>query len=62
MTSLTQPYRLADWLQRAGEIRTKARAIKDPEIRSEMETIARLYERLASWAERLRPGQPVGEE
>jgi hypothetical protein len=54
MTNLTQNSLRADWLFQAGEIRTKARAIKDPEARYEMETMARLYESLADWAERRR--------
>jgi hypothetical protein len=38
------------WLTRAQEAWEKARALNDPEARHEMETVARLYERLAEFA------------
>jgi hypothetical protein len=41
------------WLKRANEAREMARVIKDPEARNEMETIARLYEKLAEFAHRV---------
>jgi hypothetical protein len=46
------------WLKRALEAWAKAQGIKDPHARHEMETIARLYEKLAEFAHRLshRPG------
>jgi hypothetical protein len=37
------------WLTRAREAREMAQGIKDPEARHEMETVARLYERLAEF-------------
>jgi hypothetical protein len=41
------------WLNRAEKAWETARLIKDPEARHEMETVARLYEKLAEFAHRL---------
>jgi hypothetical protein len=40
------------WIKCAREVREKARGIKYPETKHEMEIIARAYERLAEHAER----------
>ena len=39
----------AHWLQRAAELRAKARRMKDTLIHLEMEIMARAYERLAAY-------------
>jgi hypothetical protein len=53
MNGLTPPEHLPEyWLKCAQEAREKTREIKDPEAKHEMELIARLYERLAEYAER----------
>jgi hypothetical protein len=48
----SRPYPPQHWLLRAQEAREMARAVKDPDTRNELETIARLYERLAEFAGR----------
>jgi hypothetical protein len=45
------------WLNRAQETREMAQGLKDPGARSEMEMIARLYEKLAEFAERWLSGR-----
>jgi hypothetical protein len=52
MTGSTPEYPPGYWLKCAQEVRAKARGLKDPETKHEMEIIARLYERLAQYAER----------
>ena len=42
----------ARWHKPAEDLREEALTNRDPEIRQEMETIARIYERLAVYAER----------
>jgi hypothetical protein len=60
MTDSKQKYTAEHWLSYAQEVRAKARGIKDPKIRHEMEIIARLYESLARHAERRMPVRPGG--
>jgi hypothetical protein len=40
------------WRRQAEEARAKAKRLRYPEARHEMERIAALYDRLAEWAER----------
>jgi hypothetical protein len=50
------------WRRHAEERRAKAKELKDPEVRREMETIAALYDRLAEYAERRMPRPPEAGE
>jgi hypothetical protein len=52
MTGSKAEYPPDYWLKCAQEVREKARGIKDPEAKHELEIIARFYERLAEYAER----------
>jgi hypothetical protein len=52
MTGSRPEYPPEYWLECAREVREKARGIKDPDTKHEMEIIARFYERLAQYAER----------
>jgi hypothetical protein len=45
-------YLPAHWRKRAEDLRKEALTIKNSEIQREIETIARLYEKLAEWVER----------
>jgi hypothetical protein len=48
------------WLKRAQDAWEMARATNDPEARREMETIARLYEKLGEFAARRISRPPSG--
>jgi hypothetical protein len=52
MTGSQPEYPPDYWVKCAQEVREKARGIKDPETKHEMEIIARCYERLAQYAGR----------
>jgi len=58
MTGLMPEYTPEYWFRCAKEVRERARGIKAPETKHEMEIIARLYERLAEHAERRRSRKP----
>ena len=70
MTDNPPNYSPEDWLKRAAELREHARDMKDRELRREVETIVRAYERLAAHAAKRRnPGtekpailQPPGQD
>jgi hypothetical protein len=58
MTGSQQQYTAEHWLECAREVQERARGLKVPEFRHEMEAIARGYERLARYAERRMSRQP----
>ena len=61
MTSNPPDYRSERWRERAKELREHARTMKDPELRREVEVIAKAYERLADSAARREDAKDDGE-